>query len=361
MNILIVGNGFDLAHNLPTRYIDYIDQVSEKSVFWHYLKDIDNSENDYCSLYNRVHQSILFRYIAQKRTLGWIDFENELRKIIDSICELRNYIDLRTDLNGGGAYTETFYLKQHALSSCPIFLKMMLDELGFGPWSEKEIIDIQSSVLEQAFDFIALFKEYILWMTKFKMPSATKIQYFEDLNVDFFLSFNYTPTLFNVYHKQLPSTNICYVHGLLQENSSAEIVMGVGSDFYNEEKHGQFVELFKFFQRYRYKMSVGYQSWIEYLRNVNHQDLNYLLNKPLVHIYGHSLDPTDRDILLPFLELKDSETWIYYHNERSKLDLQKNLVRILGKDKFCQYMLCAKPKISFKHIVEKEESYTLES
>jgi hypothetical protein len=76
--------------------------------------------------------------------------------------------------------------------------------------------------------------------------------------------------------------------------------------------------------------------------------------------YGHSLDPTDKDILLPFLELEDAEVWIYYYNESSKLDLQKNLVRILGKNKFCQYMLCAKPKISFKRITEKENAYKLE-
>ena len=126
-------------------------------------------------------------------------------------------------------------------------------------------------------------------------------------------------------------------------------------------KHEKFVELFKFFQRYRYKMSVAYQAWIKYLDDLDHQNLNYITNKPVVHIYGHSLDPTDKDVLLPFLELEDAEVWIYYYNESSKLDLQKNLVRILGKNKFCQYMLCAKPKISFKRIIEKENSYILEA
>ena len=27
MNILIIGNGFDLAHNLPTRYLDFMDFI----------------------------------------------------------------------------------------------------------------------------------------------------------------------------------------------------------------------------------------------------------------------------------------------------------------------------------------------
>ena len=39
MNILIIGNGFDLAHDLPTRYSDYVDQVAQKQEFWKYLRD----------------------------------------------------------------------------------------------------------------------------------------------------------------------------------------------------------------------------------------------------------------------------------------------------------------------------------
>ena len=151
-------------------------------------------------------------------------------------------------------------MKQRMPSDCPLFLRMMLGELGFGPWNEKDLTDIEKAVLNQAFDFIELFKEYILWVTKVKMPMVTKIRYFEDLNVDFFLSFNYTPTIFDVYHKQLNPNNICYVHGLIKENSDSQIVMGVGSNFYMDGKHEKFVELFKFFQRYRYKMSVAYQA-----------------------------------------------------------------------------------------------------
>ncbi|HJB93998.1 MAG TPA: bacteriophage abortive infection AbiH family protein, partial [Candidatus Mediterraneibacter intestinigallinarum] len=30
MNILIIGNGFDLAHGLPTRYGDFIDNVKNE-------------------------------------------------------------------------------------------------------------------------------------------------------------------------------------------------------------------------------------------------------------------------------------------------------------------------------------------
>lgn len=37
-NILIIGNGFDLAHNLPTKYSDYLNQLNNQSEFYGYIK-----------------------------------------------------------------------------------------------------------------------------------------------------------------------------------------------------------------------------------------------------------------------------------------------------------------------------------
>ena len=136
MNILIIGNGFDLAHDLPTRYSDYVDQVAQKQEFWKYLRD-NKADSSRLELYRHVQGSILFEYIAQKRKIGWVDFENELKKIVDSICELRNYVKPQSELTVGGTYTETFCMKQRTPSDCPLFLRMMLGELGFGPWNEK--------------------------------------------------------------------------------------------------------------------------------------------------------------------------------------------------------------------------------
>lgn len=39
---------------------------------------------------------------------------------------------------------------------------------------------------------------------------------------------------------------------------------------------------------------------------------------------------------------------------------KKNLVRILGRKKFCEYMLCENPKVIFRRIVEQGDFYKLE-
>ena len=64
MNILIIGNGFDLAHDLPTRYSDYVDQVAQKQEFWKYLRD-NKADSSRFERYRHVQGSILFEYIAQ--------------------------------------------------------------------------------------------------------------------------------------------------------------------------------------------------------------------------------------------------------------------------------------------------------
>ena len=35
MNLLVVGNGFDLAHGLPTRYSDFLEFLTLCIIEWH--------------------------------------------------------------------------------------------------------------------------------------------------------------------------------------------------------------------------------------------------------------------------------------------------------------------------------------
>ena len=54
MNILIVGNGFDLAHGLPTRYSDYVHQISEELDFKQYFRELYEIDDESCQLFIRV-------------------------------------------------------------------------------------------------------------------------------------------------------------------------------------------------------------------------------------------------------------------------------------------------------------------
>lgn len=81
MDILILGNGFDLAHKLDTKYNDFLKYCQEK----YSSKSIgaDHSNN---FLYNNVW----VKHFLNKTLAGdkWIDLENEIYNVITKLCEL---------------------------------------------------------------------------------------------------------------------------------------------------------------------------------------------------------------------------------------------------------------------------------
>ena len=135
MNILVIGNGFDLAHELPTKYTDFLDFCKIiRSIYtaemyadiyrcWDYLsfkerentKKIENlftelferrqvdkeTASDYvkeqmafCDCYDEfykcIRDNLWIEYFEQNpmyQKENWIDFELEIRKVIESLDE----------------------------------------------------------------------------------------------------------------------------------------------------------------------------------------------------------------------------------------------------------------------------------
>jgi hypothetical protein len=83
LNILIIGNGFDLAHKLQTKYVDFLK----------YCKRISQSKN-YCisdfpiAIDEFLKDNIWLKYFLDITNFEddktWIDFENEISKFYGS-------------------------------------------------------------------------------------------------------------------------------------------------------------------------------------------------------------------------------------------------------------------------------------
>ena len=80
MNILVVGNGFDLAHGLPTKYSDFLDFITlyitkyhSDWVRWGLVDDNDNDEgkwkNRRWSFYHAVLENLKSDVSAQTKKL----------------------------------------------------------------------------------------------------------------------------------------------------------------------------------------------------------------------------------------------------------------------------------------------------
>lgn len=112
MNILIIGNGFDLAHGLPTKYTDFLDWIIDQTYFYEYLKEEESEivknipslsvnipkakrrknlskrvphqqEIWYCIDDNFWIDYFLHNPMYQKE--NWIDFESEISCVIKSL------------------------------------------------------------------------------------------------------------------------------------------------------------------------------------------------------------------------------------------------------------------------------------
>ena len=116
MDVLVLGNGFDLAHNLPTTYLCFlkatefiynqkrINALTIGQVFDSIkdeCKEIKNSYIAYKSVYDNhvLNQDELFKIkeLCEKnewwqyfqktynKSVGWIDFEKEIASVINKI------------------------------------------------------------------------------------------------------------------------------------------------------------------------------------------------------------------------------------------------------------------------------------
>lgn len=349
MNTLIIGNGFDLAHKLPTSYSDFLNRISSNhSKFKQFIIDNSNLE-----LYNKVKKSTIFNFMqSQQKNNNWIDFENELKIIVDSFCKLPEQLE-ETIHRQNNSITSSFTLKVETKYLSPFMYNFLLKynkNTNSGTrFTSIELSCLKEVLYSQILDFINLFKEYIKWINK--IPIINSIDLFFKMDVDYFLSFNYTTTFLKLYNTKdkIPPENICFVHGKIDEKTDNGIVMGIGSDFYDESKHDDFVEFFKFFQRYKYSTDTNYLDWIEDYKISKFKEGS----KHTIYIYGHSLDPTDRDILLPFFDLGNINIIIYYLDERSKSNLEKNLLKLLGKKRFQKYLIGNPSKVKFEKVPEK--------
>ena len=369
MNILIIGNGFDLAHKLPTKYTDFLDflenvrilkeempqnleQLSDKidENLRQYLfnsnssrLDINSKHQNYITeMYELSKDNLWITWFNQERklnkTLGkyWIDFEAEISKVIQKIestlLELSpieecidNYNELRFELNKYPIFN-LFINKIYDIDKS--------DEINMERITEKLHNDLNK--------LIRCFEIYLEDLVKNIDISQLSLDIY-NLNIDKILSFNYTNTYQKLYD---PNVECAHIHGKADINNdtkSNNMVLGIDDYLKGEEKftNTNFIEFKKYYQRLIKGTNCDYKKWIDEINQTKS------FTKHNVYIFGHSLASTDRDVLLDFIENEKTIITIYYNNSNQYSDQICNLVHLIGPDKLNEWVHQAKPKIKF--------------
>ena len=351
--ILIIGNGFDLTHGLPTRYSDFLNFIEliqklnkpgyGKRAFddWagnvqilEMLKDSRKTGNAVLQLKEYLQDNIWVVYLSaiyeDKIMQGenWIDFESEISHVIQWMDQKEQDISLSTDklTNKVTDYE----------SDDPKIYKFM----GYIQDHEKEYTTIDLFIQKLYIDLERMIQALQIYLVHFveRIPIEHN-QILEGIKPNYVISFNYT----HIFERTYGNAPVCYIHGECKDTTSCNMVLGIDEYLPEGERNERtnYAIFKKFLQRIRKKNDLQYLKWsreIEGLyrrcENMRARDLNpgYIDSGISdLYVYGHSLDITDKDVLKHFLEPKYTRLHIYAKDVVTEGKLLSNMIQIMSE------------------------------
>ncbi|WP_352259025.1 AbiH family protein [Psychrobacter sp. TB55-MNA-CIBAN-0194] len=389
--ILLLGNGFDLAHFLPTKYDHfmhvmrnvenydkdtpmtfqelYTDLISNESYFFentinfYKTEDVTLPLEEVKELQDKLDKNGWFQYFKSYIDSGidtWIDFENEMEVVLSALCYIISEIEKNVE------YLRHFPTESLSLSP-KIFNKdvkrkypfinnllkkfsitdkhsihadtHMIFNKAFVKYYSGQPVDICSSSLlkhleEDLMGFIEIFSEYIAFIDKLELKNILKNPEIFEKDLDAIYSFNYSSTIERLYGH----SNINFIHGKAGKDSNKKIVLGI-SELQNQilidNKAYGFVKYYqKLVNNTDYQFLRPKSSIIEIENKMKISSLTKY--HPIeIYIWGHSLDSSDNDYIHEIFSFnqgkKTSVRVIIYYYSKPHAQLS-NLIDILDKD-----------------------------
>lgn len=348
MNVLLLGNGFDLYHNLLTSYDDFITvgmHLVKKYPSYNFketntyseLKELSEcsepiktslsmyedaysitniNPEEYSVLIELLHTNSWFKYFSDiKERGGWVYLESQIAKVLKIAKE--------SGIGSIAPFAEV--IKSNAGYTDPVFKHI------------KRYVYHDETIFNEYENFIKLLKLYLKIFVNNVLFNISRLYNFENTfltNCNHVISFNYTDTYKLLYSQ---TANIAHLHGNLKE----EIVVGVNSDESDNigTTDSLFIRYKKYYQRITKHTFNGIKNLITSLESST--------IKKHLKVVGHSLDIADEDIITVIFNWFDTIT-IYYHSDSSLDKYVKNLQIIFGAKKISE--MTFSQKITFEQL-----------
>lgn len=360
MNILVLGNGFDLAHGLPTKYTDFLEWVKA-------IERLNDCESQ-LGVRKCISNNFWIEYFMQNpmyQKENWIDFESEISNVIQNIDE---GMQRRSDkIDNTISSLDNKYLSNKFLDSQIDLISQALN--GRAIENKKNPITYNQLKLLLENDLNRLVRSLEIYISNdvFGLKIEKKLSDIQKLDIDHVLSFNYTDTYERIYGKG-KEIDYDYIHGKADiENTLETNNMVLGIDEYlpddRKDKDIEFIAFKKYYQRIYKGTGSKYKKWIDEIkRDLLHftqrneraeqvennrvgNELQAIISKHAatairhekckihhLYIFGHSLDVTDKDILRDLILNDNVYTTIFYHSKKELGRKIANLVKVIGQD-----------------------------
>lgn len=320
--LFIIGNGFDIAHGLETRYTDFI--------LWYFNQAIHYFNNGVS--YN---DGFILGVVSSKIPLLKIENISQLNRMLDN-GKSKTFIFKYPWLD----YIKKS-LKQNNWVDFEILYYEIIKEINIETKISKEKKIDSITGINVFFDmFKSKLNEYLLSLDlNFKenvgIPFYSHISknayQYSNKPIALIINFNYTKTIDQVLKKDFPTnpknffnfSETINIHGELNPSKNS-IIFGYGDEMDEEYKSLEKLnnnEVLRFMKSFGYLLNRNYKN-IEAFTNTNFD----------VHILGHSCGLSDRLLLNEIFE-SDGCKNIYFHywkkseKENNFIDITMNISR----------------------------------
>jgi hypothetical protein len=318
--LIIIGNGFDLAHGIKTSYKDFISNYLcnaintffNKNSYTDSLIEINfkNPMGCFSPTPEPIRQDEVLNYIAKLSEKYNFNIKSiVLRNTLNKISEM-NWVDLETEYFNSLLATKHGYKDYDQLKA----IQLVNNQLDFLKNKLVEYLDQQQREFSNVFDKKPIVNCFTERIYPHEIVTVT-LEEDQLPNNLYFLNFNYTNT-FESYMKEckkiIPS-EFNYIHGNLF-GGHGKPIFGFGDELdkryleFEDEKNN---ELFKHIKSFEYLKTKNYALLTRFVESEDFQ----------VHIYGHSCGLSDRTMLNQIFEHENCKSIkIFYY----KIDENRN-------------------------------------
>lgn len=319
-NILVIGNGFDLYHDLKTNYTDFVKFCEE-------LLETEKGTKGKKWAISNSFVNCFIKVISENQK--WIDCEREIEKIVVMFLKImydRNVFDImpcNIEKNNTSLESYEFDILRLMNRFCEKSdaQKIKMRDIYFKAYdgiNKKLVMEKLKGDLD---DLIKLFK-YYLEKKVINQPVKIFSKQIEKINPDYVINFNYTNTCEQY---GVNRQDICYIHGSVQDNN---MVLGIRDI---DEKDIDSIYFKKFFQRIQKHTDV-----IQWNRFGENQSLTEIMREATTYFFGHSLSKTDGDIIRGIYENSCKIIIFHLNGQKDYEEKVINLIDTLGKENVIQ-------------------------
>ena len=356
--ILILGNGFDIAMGRKTKYTDFIE--FEKQLFSNPDEELLKFLKDKNIRIEEYRDNLYLKLInANKDKLGenWSNLEIMISQLSDAIMYFkennevlfkvattgRNWL-LEENISNEKNYRSKLYIADMFLS--------LFHEKGWSSLEREVALDKLNNEFIRQLDFLIelleiylSYLDYLDFEVRETEASSTALDAISDLSNSYIINFNYTNTSGHLFGSSKENTH--FIHGRidLERTLSRINTMVFGIEDKENDVNIDLIPYQKYYQRVVKETGTKFEEFFKPKYKYSNEGVSKLQLTNII-IYGHSVDPLDKEIFQKCFELVEAESeqnimYLYrfiftYFDESAKRSIIKNLAIILGKEKLIE-------------------------